>query len=72
MPERVRPARGKSLPRFLRFNLTTGLVSIGGNLGMMRVMVGRVHLHYLAANGIAIVVCSLVNFVVSDGWVFGE
>jgi putative flippase GtrA len=58
--------------RFVRFNLTTGLVSIGGNLGMMRVMVGRVHLHYLAANGIAIAVCSLVNFVVSDGWVFGE
>jgi putative flippase GtrA len=71
-PERVRPSRGKSLPRFLRFNLTTGLVSIGGNLGMMRVMVGRAHLHYLAANGIAIAVCSLVNFVVSDGWVFGE
>jgi putative flippase GtrA len=58
--------------RFVRFNLTNGLVSIGGNLGMMRVMVGRVHMNYLAANGIAIVVCSLVNFVVSDGWVFGE
>jgi putative flippase GtrA len=71
-PERVRPSRGKSLPRFLRFNLTTGLVSIGGNLGMMRVMVERAHLHYLAANGIAIAVCSLVTFVVSDGWVFGE
>jgi putative flippase GtrA len=58
--------------RFVRFNLTTGLVSIFGNLGMMRVMVGRVHMNYLAANGIAIGVCSLVNFVVSDGWVFGE
>jgi putative flippase GtrA len=56
--------------RFLRFNLTAGLVSIGGNLGMMRVMVGRTHMHYLVANGIAIAICSLVNFVVSDGWVF--
>jgi putative flippase GtrA len=48
------------------------LVSIGGNLGMMRVMVGRAHMNYLAANGIAIAVCSLVNFLVSDGWVFGD
>ena len=63
---------GASLGRFLRFNLTTGLISIGGNLGMMRVLVGRVHMNYLAANGIAIAVCSLVNFLVSDGWVFGE
>jgi putative flippase GtrA len=69
--ERVRLSWKKSLPRFLRFNLTTGLLSIGGNLGMMRVMVGRAHMNYLAANGIAIAVCSLLNFAVSDGWVFG-
>ncbi len=70
--ERVRLSWKKSLPRFLRFNFTTGLVSIGGNLGMMRVMVGRAHMNYLAANGIAIAVCSLVNFAASDGWVFGD
>jgi len=58
--------------RFLRFNLTTGAVSIFGNLEMMRWMVGFGHMNYLVANGVAIVVCSLVNFVVSDGWVFGE
>jgi putative flippase GtrA len=62
--------RSPGFGRLLRFNLTTGLVSIGGNLGMMRMMVGRAHMNYLAANGIAIAVCSLVNFVVSDGWVF--
>jgi putative flippase GtrA len=70
--QRVRPSLKKSLPRFVRFNLTTGLVSIGGNLGMMRALVGRAHMNYLMANGIAIAVCSLVNFVVSDWWVFGE
>lgn len=69
--ERVRLSWKKSLARFLRFNFTNGLVSIGGNLGMMRVMVGRAHMNYLVANGTAIAVCSLVNFVVSDGWVFG-
>jgi hypothetical protein len=28
-------------------------------------------MNYLAANGIAIVLCSLANFLVSDEWVFG-
>jgi|SRR5579863_5036361 len=70
--DRVRPSWGASLTRFLRFNLTTGAVSLAGNLGMMRLMVGFWHINYLAANGIAIAVCSLANFLVSDGWVFGE
>jgi putative flippase GtrA len=71
---RMTPLRGcnPSVARFLRFNLSTGAVSIFGNLGMMRWMVGSLRVNYLLANGIAIVVCSLVNFVVSDGWVFGE
>jgi len=68
---RVQLSWKKSLARFVRFNLANGLVSIAGNLGMMRVMVGWAHMNYLAANGIAIAVCSLLNFVVSDGWVFG-
>jgi putative flippase GtrA len=61
-----------SLRRFLKFNLTNGLVSIGGNLGLMRVMVGWGHMNYLLANGIAIAICSLMNFVVSEEWVFAE
>jgi hypothetical protein len=32
------------------------------------VMVGRVHMNYLFANGIAILVCSLVNFC-GERWV---
>jgi putative flippase GtrA len=64
--------REERFRRFFRFNLTTGAVSIFGNLGMMRWMVGLGHMNYLVANGVAIAACSLVNFVVSDGWVFGE
>jgi putative flippase GtrA len=60
----------RSLQRFLRFNLTTGAVSILGNLALMRVMVGQVHMNYLLANGIAITLCSLANFLVSEAWVF--
>ena len=61
-----------SFGRFLRFNLTTGLVSIAGNLGMMKAMVGFGHVNYLLANAVAIAVCSLVNFLLSDRWVFEE
>jgi putative flippase GtrA len=63
-------ARSKSLSRFLRFNLTTGAVSIVGNLALMKVMVGEGHMNYLVANAVAIALCSIANFLVSDGWVF--
>lgn len=59
-----------SAQRFLRFNLTTGAVSIVGNLALMRLMVGEVHMNYLVSNAIAITACSVANFLVSDGWVF--
>jgi putative flippase GtrA len=68
--DRVKPSWRKSLPRLLRFNLTTGGVSIAGNLALMKAIVGWGHLNYLVANGIAIALCSLVNFLVSEGWVF--
>ena len=68
--DRVQPAWRRSLARFGRFNLTTGAVSIVGNLALMRVMIGEGHLNYLFANAIAIALCSIANFLVSDGWVF--
>ena len=69
---RVQPSWRHSLARLARFNLTTGGVSMVGNLALMRVMVGAGHMNYLAANGIAIVACSLANFLVSEEWVFAE
>lgn len=61
---------GSSLVRFVKFNLTTGLFSIGGNLVLMRVLVGEVRMNYLVANLVTIAMCSVVNFVVSDRVVF--
>jgi len=61
-----------SLRRLLRFHLANGSVSILGNLALMKVMVGLGHMHYLVANAIAIVLCSLANFAVSEEWVFEE
>ena len=68
--DRVRPSWRASMPRLLRFNLTTGAVSIAGNLMLMKLLVSRCEMNYMFANGIAIAICSLVNFIVSDEWVF--
>lgn len=68
--DRVESSWRTSLPRFVRFNVTTGAVSILGNLALMRVMVGEGHMNYLVANGIAIALCSIANFLVSEQWVF--
>ena len=68
--DRVDSSWRSSFQRFARFNLTTGLVSILGNLALMRVMVGFGNLNYLAANGVAVALCSVGNFLVSDSWVF--
>lgn len=61
-----------SLRRFLRFQFVNGAVSLIGNLALMKVMVGLGQMNYLVANAIAIVLCSVVNFLASDEWVFGN
>ena len=68
--DRVRSSWRHSLPRLMRFNLTNGAVSIVGNLALMKVMVGGGHMNYLLANAIAIALCSVANFLVSEQWVF--
>ena len=60
----------QSLARLLRFNLSTGTVSIVGNLLLMRLLVGQAHVRPILANTIAIAACSVLNFIVSDRWVF--
>jgi putative flippase GtrA len=59
-----------SFPRFLKFNLTNGLLSIAGNMMLMKLLVGVLAIRLLAANGIAIAICSLFNYVMSDRFVF--
>ena len=67
-----RPVRRpmQSLVRLAKFNASNGAISMVGNLGLMRLLVGEVKLNYVVANLIAIVVCSLVNFLLSDRFVF--
>ena len=66
-------ARGRGdsrFARFVRFNMTTGLTSIAGNAVLMAVSVGVMRLPGAAANVLAVGTMSVVNFVVSDRWVF--
>ena len=67
-----RDRRGASTrqSQLLRFHLSNGLVSMLGNLALMRLLVDEARLPILAANGIAILCCSLVNFCLGDSWVF--
>jgi len=60
----------QSLLRLAKFNASNGAVSMVGNLGLMRLLVGEMKLNYVASNLVAIVVCSLVNFLLSDRLVF--
>jgi len=58
--------------RLLRFNLSNGMISIVGNLLLMRLLAGRLHIPYLAANAVTIACCALLNFVAADRLVFSE
>ncbi len=54
----------------LRFNLTSGAMSLAGNLVLMWILVGNAGLNAYAANMTTIALCSLVNFTLSDRFVF--
>jgi putative flippase GtrA len=69
---RGRPSghRRDLLLRLLRFHLSNGLVSLAGNLALMRLLVGTLHLQYMVANVATIVACGLLNFALGEWFVF--
>jgi putative flippase GtrA len=56
--------------RLFRFHLGNGLVSIAGNLLLMRLLTGSLHVDKYPAAALAIAVCALANFTVSECFVF--
>jgi len=60
----------KVLPVLVRFNVTTGAVSIVGNIVLMRLLVGLAGLNPLLANLLSIAACWVLNFLLSDRLVF--
>ena len=68
--DRATPLFRQVLGRFLRFHLANGLISLLGNLALMRLLVGVLRVPVLWANLGAIAVCGILNFVASDRLVF--
>jgi putative flippase GtrA len=68
--DRAQAAGGGFFRRLLVFNASNGLVSLVGNLVLMRLLVGVGGVPYVIANGIAILSCSLVNFLLAEVVVF--
>ena len=56
--------------RLGHFQLTNGLISIAGNVLLMRAFTGGLGMDPLAANIVAILICSLANFGASEWLVF--
>ena len=67
---RTKVAPRSALRRLLHFNLANGAVSLVGNLALMRLLVGRFGFPILAANLIAIAICSTVNFILAEFFIF--
>jgi putative flippase GtrA len=65
--------RRDSAPRLrqcVRFHLSNGLVSMLGNLALMRLLVQHANLPLLASNAIAILCCAMANFFLGNNWAF--
>jgi putative flippase GtrA len=68
--DRVRSGWGDFLRSLLRFHVSNGLISLAGNLLVVRTLSGGFRLPLLPANMAAIVLCFVANFLASDHWVF--
>jgi putative flippase GtrA len=67
------PDRKESSPlmtRFARFQLSNGIVSLIGNLCLLRILVGGTRLPIILSDAIAILICSLANFGLGHAWAF--
>lgn len=68
---RDRPADASGRARRLwRFHAANGLISLAGNLLLMRILVGLCEIPPVGANLVAVVACGLVNYAASDRFVF--
>jgi putative flippase GtrA len=68
--DRMRGSRRAVFQRLTRFHLTSGAVSIAGNLALTTVFVAVAGLHYLVANVLAVAACTVLDFLAADRLVF--
>jgi len=66
-----RPVAGRErLARLGRFHALNGVVSLVGNVVLMRVLVGALGVPPIPANLAAVLACAIVNYTASDRLVF--
>ena len=68
--DRAKASRNRWFRRIVYFHLANGLVSMAGNMLLMRYFVGTLEMHYIPANLIAIALCAVLNFLAGDRLVF--
>jgi putative flippase GtrA len=68
--DRTRGCHAGLVRRLLGFHIANGLVSLTGNLVLMKWLVEKQELHYLSANFLAVGVCAILNFLAGDRIVF--
>jgi putative flippase GtrA len=66
----ISPLQHGVTARLLRFHLANGLISIGGNLALTWIFVQFLHISYLPANAISVLICAALNFLASHHFVF--
>jgi dolichol-phosphate mannosyltransferase len=66
-----RPATGRArFERLWRFHALNGVVSLGGNILLVRLLAGSLGMAVVPANAVAVVACGLLNFAATDYLVF--
>ncbi|HWN07982.1 MAG TPA: GtrA family protein [Pyrinomonadaceae bacterium] len=68
--DRPSPTKRNTLRRLAKFNVTTGVVSLAGNLLLMSVLVGRFSLPVVGANVVTVAACSILSFFLADRLAF--
>lgn len=68
--DRAVGGRHRWFMRLLSFNLLNGGISLAGNAAVMALLSGAAGVEPVAANGVAILLCSAANFVASETLVF--
>jgi putative flippase GtrA len=69
---RDRRDSGTATRRLMRFHLSSGLISMLGNLALMQLLVHEAHLPLLISNLVAILCCSMANFCLGNNWAFAQ
>ena len=68
--DRTQASASGQVGRLLRFHLSNGVLSVLANLLFMAALAGRLRMPYLLANALTIALCSVLNFLAADRFVF--